>query len=237
MEVVKTATAVHLENVEWSRNMGKSEYVTLLNTAAAKMAERMQRESDRISGSLFGRGETDWRDSMWFNRADENAIIAAFDRATAMPPSVVSVALEEYVPAASAAGPSEEYLAKLKAIGATALLAKVDADQECARFIDAVKMRGLRFYSKENVERYLVTEASKAGVAIRYGVEWTPLASYTQAIPSPVIETILWVKEEFPSATFSISEVKRYPDPFLMVTLRGNEYIIEKWDEPAYREE
>lgn len=236
MEVKTVLDTQQFEDFELSRNMGKTAYATLMQTVAAKMSERMQRESDKISGSVFF-PESGWLDSAWTRsreaqiRDDWKQVEAALQRANATP-----LLIEEYVPAAPAAGPSEEYRAKLKAIGATALLSKLDADVECASFIEAVKMRGLRFYRKDNIERYLIAEASKVNAG-QWGVEWTPLARYTQAIPSPVIDTMIWVKEEFPSATFSISEVKRYPDPFLMVTLHGREYIIEKWDEPGYREE
>ncbi len=67
-------------------------------------------------------------------------------------------------------------------------------------------------------------------------------------IPLPVLETMNSLKTEYPQAAFFITdpmttdEVKRQiyieEDPFLGVTIDGGPlYIIERWDEPAFRGE
>lgn len=150
-------------------------------------------------------------------------------------------------PVPATAAPSQEYRDRLKKIGATALLAKLMAEEDIQAFQQHVSEHGLRFYNRKNVEAYLIKQGKAAAVAAgknekdygvlwRIAIAWTPLASYTQPIPAPVLETIERVHDAFPAAQFGISEVKEYPDPFLMVSLHGETFIIERWDEPAYRE-
>jgi hypothetical protein len=146
--------------------------------------------------------------------------------------------------------PSPAYRERLRRVGARALLAQIDQSAAVERFQQWVIERGLRFYTRSNVEAYLLQKAKayltkdggksaqSYGLSWRLAVEWTPLPKYTHPIPDPVLETIEGVAGEFAQAQFFISEVKEYPDPFLMVRLGDGkeEWIIEKWDAPDYRE-
>jgi hypothetical protein len=144
--------------------------------------------------------------------------------------------------------PSPAYRERLRRVGALALLTQIDQSVEIERFQSHVISRGLRFYTRSNVEAYLLQKAKayltkdggksaqSYGLSWRLAVEWTPLPKYTHPIPDPVLETIEGVAGEFDKAQFFISEVKEYPDPFLMVKLCDKEFIIERWDEPGYRE-
>ena len=62
---------------------------------------------------------------------------------------------------------------------------------------------------------------------------------YLKPVPYPVLLTIDRINERFPTATFWISdEMMKQPvpkDPFLLVLFEEHSYIIERWDEPAFR--
>lgn len=75
------------------------------------------------------------------------------------------------------------------------------------------------------------------------GEVWTTNVSpYAKAIPLPVLFTARDVVAEFPQARLYVSdelhanELRRVDDPFLMVVIAVEYFIIERWDEPAYRE-
>lgn len=152
--------------------------------------------------------------------------------------SAAPVAVEDLVvnPAPMPAPPSASYRERLKKIGAVALASKIDADARVEEFKALIVEKGLRFYDQNKVVNYLRQQAVKAGMS-NPQVSWNGIATYRQAIPSPVIDTMCDIKERFSEAEFFISEVNNYPDPFLKVVLLGRSFIVEKWDEPAYREE
>ena len=62
---------------------------------------------------------------------------------------------------------------------------------------------------------------------------------YGKPIPLPVLLTIDTIQQAFPSAEFFVSDdttrEERVSDPFLLVHLDGQNYIIERWDEPSFR--
>lgn len=63
-------------------------------------------------------------------------------------------------------------------------------------------------------------------------------ALYPKAVPFPVLLTVKRIMERFGAAVkFFVSDYEvRKPDPFLMVTAPGlPQYVIERWDEPAFR--
>lgn len=66
------------------------------------------------------------------------------------------------------------------------------------------------------------------------------VATYQKLIPIPVLLTIERVVEKFPNAGLFISDEfnprEFVKDPFLMVVYLDKRYIIERWDEPNYRE-
>jgi len=65
------------------------------------------------------------------------------------------------------------------------------------------------------------------------------LALYAKPIPFPVLRTIDELRTKFPGATFWVSDeaqkVARSFDPFLLVRFHGQQFIIERWDEPGFR--
>lgn len=61
---------------------------------------------------------------------------------------------------------------------------------------------------------------------------------YTKPIPYPVLLTVKAVRDACPSARFYVSDEmqgEQIPDPFLLVEIAGQQFVIERWDEPAFR--
>lgn len=61
---------------------------------------------------------------------------------------------------------------------------------------------------------------------------------YALPVPLPVLETARRIAVEVPEALFFVSG-RRLADPFLLVTSAGaasEGFIVERWDEPGYRE-
>jgi hypothetical protein len=65
---------------------------------------------------------------------------------------------------------------------------------------------------------------------------------YTKPVPLPVLLTVKDVSARFPDAHFYVSDdvttgdLRRGDDPFLLVIIERTNFIIERWDEPTYRE-
>lgn len=60
---------------------------------------------------------------------------------------------------------------------------------------------------------------------------------YNRPVPLPVLLTVKKIAEAIPQARFYVSGIDRDADPFLCVTTRLlHVHIIERWDEPDYRE-
>ena len=50
--------------------------------------------------------------------------------------------------------------------------------------------------------------------------------------------TVKAIVDAVPGAQFFVSDEmqgQRIPDPFLMVVVAGETFIVERWDEPAFR--
>jgi hypothetical protein len=66
-------------------------------------------------------------------------------------------------------------------------------------------------------------------------------ATYAKPIPYPVLLTMERVHDQFSNATFYISdhytsdEKDALRDPFLLVVVDSERYVIERWDEPSFR--
>ena len=92
--------------------------------------------------------------------------------------------------------------------------------------------RPLREADRPNVARWW--DDSKPNGSIQAG-----LHCYEKAIPYPVLLTVERIVAKFTAAKFYVSDERRksdVSDPFLLVLIDAREYIIERWDEPNYRE-
>jgi hypothetical protein len=61
---------------------------------------------------------------------------------------------------------------------------------------------------------------------------------YAKPIPYPVLLTVKAVVDACPSARCYVSDEMgelKIPDPFLLVAIAGEQFVIERWDEPAFR--
>lgn len=65
----------------------------------------------------------------------------------------------------------------------------------------------------------------------------TPPVQYTKAVPFPALLTVERIKETIPEAGFYVSDFIEVPraDPFLLVVVGGERFIVERWDEPSFR--
>lgn len=124
---------------------------------------------------------------------------------------------------------------------------------------------GVRVYSEHRVKTYLDAHygAADRSMSPRAAWGWRPLRAadavagqwqswdrngmvllgeqaYSKAVPLPVLYTVEKIADKFPDAHFYVSDEihreKRIEDPFLLCMFRQNGFIVEKWDEPAYRE-
>lgn len=124
-----------------------------------------------------------------------------------------------------------------------------------------VPRAGLRVYDDEEVKQYLhgkyAVPVGDLSPMVLWG--WRPLReadrvsgplvqfngriqrsapTYTKPIPLPVLLTVKTVRDACPSAKFFISDEmqgERIPDPFLLVEIGGHQFVIERWDEPAFK--
>jgi len=76
-----------------------------------------------------------------------------------------------------------------------------------------------------------------------YRVDWhmVELKNYGSPIPEFVLNKAVQIAEKTPKAKFMIEDIQvrqetrtRNLDPFLVVTLGGEEYYVEVWDEPKF---
>jgi hypothetical protein len=163
-------------------------------------------------------------------------------------PTFVAIAEPEVIDA--------DYAALAAELGLTT--AAIDRERVKA----VVRDQGLRVYARDEVQNYLHAQygvpintvtasvvwgwrplrvadqrivgmwASSNG-AVQYGA---PL--YTKPIPYPVLLTIKAIRDAAPSARFYVSDEftkERIPDPFLLVEVAGDQFVIERWDEPSFR--
>jgi hypothetical protein len=115
-----------------------------------------------------------------------------------------------------------------------------------AELVDWLQGQAMPVYDYGQVKGYL------DGIVSRYNAEhypssrvdwkWVPVAQYgklDKPIPMPVLMTMEKVADRFgDSVEMSISEITKYPDPFLSLHVPGSErrFVIERWDEPKFRD-
>lgn len=64
--------------------------------------------------------------------------------------------------------------------------------------------------------------------------------AYTKRVPLPVLLTAEQIEDKLPGeVSFFVSDIERYPDPFLGVCLKSDPekkmFVVERWDEPGFR--
>lgn len=135
------------------------------------------------------------------------------------------------------------------------------APMDAERFKGWITERGLRVYDRADVQEYLHCKYQVPVGNITHDVKWgwRPLRAadrlkaprpetngsvqrstkpYAKAIPYPVLLTIRDIHQAFPDARFFVSDefyAERIPDPFLMVEIGHEQFIVERWDEQSFR--
>lgn len=112
---------------------------------------------------------------------------------------------------------------------------------------DFLREEAIQIYNRRKVEGYLTKKGEWKWYALREidqptvssagdSMKW-PL--YRNLIPWEVLTTVEKITAKFPNAQFLVAALKEDPDPFLGVHIPEDQesfYIIERWDEPGYRE-
>lgn len=121
------------------------------------------------------------------------------------------------------------------------------AEREIAKFRAFLNENNIPVFLESSVVRYM-------GSVTPPGRDWTWVSAgeYDRPIPYPVLRTMARIRETYPEARFEISEITKVPkpDPFLRVGIQPLQpgpyeprtraypdewFIIERWDEPAFR--
>jgi hypothetical protein len=150
----------------------------------------------------------------------------------------------------------DEYRALVADLGMSA----VPLDTE--RFKAFVVANGLTVYNRADVDEYLHHKYALVTTNVTARVVWgyRPLReldrtaghtdsanghlqrgapAYSKPIPYPVLLTVKAIRDAFPAARFFVSDemhAERIPDPFLLVEIGSEQFIVERWDEPSFRE-
>lgn len=131
------------------------------------------------------------------------------------------------------------------------------------RFRGLVRERGISVYDRAQVQEYLHVKYGipPGDLTQRVVWGWRPLREddriddwglaeangavqpaarpYIKPIPFPVLLTVKAIVDQVgPAARFFVSDDmhgERIPDPFLLVMIEGHEFVVERWDEPAFR--
>ena len=121
-----------------------------------------------------------------------------------------------------------------------------------------VREETLGLYPYEDVVRYLDKQVEKLTNSRSdrwhslYRWRWHPVKEYPSShrydapfdsrvynrpIPPEVLPTIARIVDRFPDAEFYVTDIQEFKDPFLGVTVPGSDtlFVIERWDEPAFR--
>jgi hypothetical protein len=163
-------------------------------------------------------------------------------------------------PTTTTIDPGEAIDAEYAALVADLGLSSVAMD--LARFKDWLHTSGLQVYQREEVQEYLHTKykVPVGNITSKVLWGWRPLRQadqiitravvyingevqrgappYAKPIPMPVLLTVKAVRDLVPSAHFFVSDelqAERIPDPFLLVEIGSESFVIERWDEPTFR--
>lgn len=174
----------------------------------------------------------------FWNKQRESAVIEPQPQ-----PIAVSVpdSLESYISAAKAAGITDD----------SPIIAE-------ARLVDAIKHNNISCYDYDAVDMYLRKQMPN-------GWSWTPLGQsdsddrntfpavsnwyfgaitprrlYNKPVPLPVLNTVAILRDAVGTALrcYVSDELENWGDPFLMVRVHLGQrvFIVERWDEPGFRD-
>lgn len=141
-------------------------------------------------------------------------------------------------------------LAKFHSIGCA-------APAETGKLRNMLVELGVRIYDRAQVEKWMDKQGQWNWKPLRptdrrnltihrltpndYSIIYGGMSSsiYSDLVPLPVLETMDQVYQAMPNkVAFYVGSLDKHPDPFLaVVSLEDNSvFVIERWDEPGYRE-
>lgn len=218
---------------------------------ALMMRERAQQTADyqRMAATIresLSRDMAVFAPPLWYDNPS-HAVVTRTRPPAAAPTSTTTIGEPAAVDA--------DYAALVAELGVNS--AAVDLET----FKALVPQLGLRVYQRAEVQEYLhalyKVPAGDLTPLVIWG--WRPLRKadqekgqlvqfngriqrsaplYAKPIPYPVLLTVKAVVDACPSARCFVSDElqgEKIPDPFLLVVLAGEEFVIERWDEPSFR--
>jgi hypothetical protein len=109
------------------------------------------------------------------------------------------------------------------------------------QFREFLAENGITVYAEPAVEKYMasVTPYGKRWGWLGVTAPYSDMAgTYRKPIPEAVLMVMAKIRDAYKDVRFEITDISDMPkpDPFLRASVDGNEwYIIERWDEPAFR--
>jgi hypothetical protein len=150
--------------------------------------------------------------------------------------------------------PGEEFVQLSRKLGINKIPLRL------AELAQVVREETLGVYPYEDVARYLDKQVERlmSGKSdswrFRYEWRWHPVKEYSshrswsdspfdsrvynKPIPPEIMVTIERMLDRMADAEFYVTDVQNYKDPFLGVTVPGSDtlFVIERWNEPAFRQ-
>lgn len=151
------------------------------------------------------------------------------------------------------------YLERATRLGLEGITESINVENERRKFRRFLSENGVCTYDRDAVHKYLKSICPKG-----HDIMWRSLTSdakmldddmrfrnlynslsfvayrpgvYKSIIPEPVLMTIEKIKSAFPDAEFYVSTFDMpKEDPFLAVLYANHGWIIERWDEPGFRQ-
>ena len=107
-----------------------------------------------------------------------------------------------------------------------------------ARALSELEIEILDEPQVKQYQENMVRDASIRGTVVGKEAAWEAIAisRYNRPIPEFVLNKAVQIKERLPEAEFFVEElnVKRIPDPFLVVQFGLERYYVEVWDEAKF---
>jgi hypothetical protein len=176
------------------------------------------------------------------------------------PPVMPEVPVRQ--PVTVAADPDREYLTEYRRIAQKVgyRCSEVETRVSKAELLEFLQAEGIGVYNYKAVEEYMNGLVAKENYANRgwqtFTWIWASLrakdrsfnlatlsqpSTYEKPIPFPVLLTIEKIADRFgDKVNLFVSDIVNVPkpDPFLAVSVAGDKekYVIERWDEPGFRD-
>lgn len=162
-------------------------------------------------------------------------------------PTPTAIAVEDIDRDAAPSG----YFEHADRLGLRGVVKTLSRQAERANFCKFLAENGICVYDRDAVIKYLnsirprghkivwrsLTDSDALDENFRRSPYHTFYEPYGQLVPTPVLMTIEKIMDAFPDAGFLVSSFDMpKEDPFLAVLYVGEAWIVERWDEPGFRQ-